>query len=178
MSAAWRVAQESWWPVKALDEFKLRASRGTAGTRPDFSDQYETFDFTEGGRLIKETLGNRFLNPEHATETEFGIDAIFRQRYSLQVSYAKNKVVDQLILIPLAGFFGYESQWQNAGTVEGNRLEGTLEAQLIRKPGFTWRMGIIGDGSETRSESTAVFHVDNDVRPLRGANTGRLYGSG
>ena len=143
MSGAWRVAQESWWPFAALDEFKLRASRGTAGTRPDFQDQYETFEFAEGGGLSKETLGNKFLKPEHATETELGIDAVFRKRYSLQLSYAKNRVVDQLILVPLAGFFGYESQWQNAGTVEGNTWEGTLEAQLVRKPGFTWRMGIV-----------------------------------
>ena len=179
ISGAWRVAQESWWPVKALDEFKLRASRGTAGTRPDFSDQYETFDFTEGGGLIKETLGNRFLKPEHATETEIGLDAIFRQRYSLQVSYAKNKVVDQLILIPLAGFFGYSSQWQNAGTVEGNTLEGTLEAQLIRKPGFTWRMGLVADRSRNRITEfdRSCFTLDNDVTfRCEGETLGALYG--
>ncbi len=179
LSGAYRVSQESWWPVKGLDEFKLRASRGTAGTRPDFSDQYETFDFTEGGGLRKETLGNRFLKPEHATETEFGVDAIFRQRYSLQLSYAKNRVVDQLILIPLAGFFGYESQWQNAGTVEGNTLEGTFEAQLIRKPGFTWRMGLVADRSRNKITEfdRSCFTLDNDVSfRCAGETLGALYG--
>jgi hypothetical protein len=179
ISGAWRMSQESWWPVRGLDEFKLRASRGTAGTRPDFSDQYETFDFTAGGGLVKETLGNRFLKPEHATETEFGFDAIFRQRYSLQVSYAKNKVVDQLILIPLAGFFGYESQWQNAGTVEGNTLEGTLEAQLVRKPGFTWRMGLVADRSRNKITEfdRSCFTLDNDVTfRCEGETLGALYG--
>jgi TonB-linked SusC/RagA family outer membrane protein len=179
VSGAYRMSQESWWPIKALDEFKLRASRGTAGTRPDFSDQYETFDFTEGGGLVKETLGNRFLKPEHATETEVGLDAIFRQRYSLQVSYAKNRVVDQLILIPLPGFFGYEAQWQNAGTVEGNTLEATLEAQLVRKPGFTWRMGLIGDRSRNRITEfdRSCFTLDNDVSfRCEGETLGALYG--
>ena len=179
MSGAYRVSQESWWPLKSLNEFKLRASRGTAGTRPDFSDQYETFDFTEGGGLVKETLGNRFLKPEHATETEFGVDAIFRERYSLQVSYSKNRVVDQLILIPLAGFFGYESQWQNAGTVEGNTLEGTLEAQLIRRPGFTWRMGIVADRSRNKITEfdRSCFTLANDVSfRCEGETLGALYG--
>ncbi|HIC52708.1 MAG TPA: hypothetical protein EYO97_02650, partial [Gemmatimonadetes bacterium] len=39
-SAAWRIAQESWWPIDFMDEFKLRYSVGTAGGRPSFSNQY------------------------------------------------------------------------------------------------------------------------------------------
>jgi TonB-linked SusC/RagA family outer membrane protein len=178
VSGAWRLSQESWWPVKSLDEFKLRASRGTAGTRPDFADQYETFTFAEGGGLSKQTLGNRFLKPEHATETEIGLDAIFRQRYSLQVSYARNKVIDQLIEIPLAGFFGYTSQWQNAGTVEGNTWEGTLEAQLIRKPGLTWRMGLVADRSRNRITEfdRSCFSTQNIAFRCAGETLGAMYG--
>jgi TonB-linked SusC/RagA family outer membrane protein len=178
VSGAWRVSQESWWPVKALDEFKVRASRGTAGTRPDFTDQYETFTFSEGGGLSKQTLGNRFLKPEHATETEIGIDAIVRQRYSLQLSYAKNRVIDQLIEIPLAGFFGYTSQWQNAGTVEGNTWEGTLEAQLVRKPGFTWRLGLVGDRSRNRITEfdRSCFSTQNIAFRCQGETLGAMYG--
>jgi TonB-linked SusC/RagA family outer membrane protein len=178
VSGAWRMAQESWWPFRSIDEFKLRASRGTAGTRPDFSDQYETFEFTEGGGLSKETLGNKFLKPEHATETEFGIDAIFRQRYSLQLSYARNRVIDQLILIPLAGFFGYTSQWQNAGTVEGSSVEATLEAQLVRKPGFTWRMGLVADRSRNKITefNRSCFSTQNIAFRCAGETLGAMYG--
>ena len=178
MSGAWRISQESWWPLRDVDEFKVRASRGTAGTRPDFSDQFETFTFTEGGGLSKLTLGNKFLKPEHATETEVGIDAIIRQRYSLQLSYAKTRVIDQLIQIPLAGFFGYTSQWQNAGTVEGNTLEGTLEAQLVRRPTFAWRMGLVADRSRNRITefNRSCFQTLTIAFRCQGETLGAMYG--
>ena len=125
-SGAYRLSEEPWWRWRSLNEFKLRFSRGTAGGRPSFNDQYETFAFTTGGGVSKQTLGNRFLKPERTTETEIGVDAIFKDRFSLQLSRAKTKSEDQLIQIPLPAFFGFSSQWQNAGTVEGNTLEGTL----------------------------------------------------
>ncbi|HEX2723699.1 MAG TPA: SusC/RagA family TonB-linked outer membrane protein, partial [Gemmatimonadaceae bacterium] len=178
VSGAWRASQESWWPLHAVDEFKLRASRGTAGTRPDFSDQFETFTFTEGGGLSKQTLGNKFLKPEHATETEVGIDAIVKQRYSLQLSYARTRVIDQLIQIPLAGFFGYTSQWQNAGTVEGSTLEGTLETQLVRRPTFSWRVGVVADRSRNRVTEfdRSCFQTQTIAFRCAGETLGAMYG--
>ena len=145
VSGAYRLANESWWPFRSLSEFKVRASQGTAGGRPDFEDQFETFSFIQGGGVVKETLGNRFLKPEHSTETEVGLDAIFRERYSLQLSYVRNRVIDQLIELPLAGLYGYESQWQNAGTLKGHTYEATLEADLLRRDNLRWRMGIVAD---------------------------------
>lgn len=149
-SGAWRVSEESWWPFKRVNEFKLRASQGTAGGRPDFNDQYETYNFVEGGGLVKANLGNRFLKPEYSKETEFGIDAIIDNRWSIQLSRARQVTTDQLILIPLAGWFGYANQWQNAGTVTGSTWEGTLEAQVIRRPTVTWRTGLVADRSRNR----------------------------
>jgi TonB-linked SusC/RagA family outer membrane protein len=147
LSGAYRMANEAWWPFQSLSEFKLRASKGTAGGRPDFEDQFETFSFIQGGGVVKQTLGNRFLKPEHSTETEIGLDAIFRERYSLQLSFVRNKVIDQLIELPLAGLFGYEFQWQNAGTLKGRTFEATLEADLLRRTDLRWRMGIVADRS-------------------------------
>jgi hypothetical protein len=177
-SAAWRVAQESWWPWAAVNELKLRASRGTAGTRPDFEDQYETLEFLEGGGLRKVTLGNKFLKPEHATETELGLDVIVKQRYSLQLSYAKNRVVDQLIAIPLAGFYGYSSQWQNAGTVEGNTIEGTLEADVVQRPNFRWRLGVVADRSRNRITEfdRSCFQTNTIAFRCAGETLGAMYG--
>jgi TonB-linked SusC/RagA family outer membrane protein len=178
ISGAYRIAEEGWWPLPMFTEFKLRASRGTAGGRPDFEDQFETFGFLEGGGLVKQTLGNKFLKPEHATETEVGIDAIIRDRYSVQLSYAKSRVVDQLVLIPLAGFFGYESQWQNAGTVEGNTVEGTIEAQLVRRPNFTWRMGFVADRSRNRITefNRSCFQTQTIAFRCAGETLGAMYG--
>jgi TonB-linked SusC/RagA family outer membrane protein len=178
MSGAYRIAEESWWPFPAINEFKLRASRGTAGGRPSFSDQFETFEFLEGGGLQKVTLGNRALKPEHATETEVGIDAILRDRYSLQLTYAKNRVVDQLVLVPLAGFFGYSSRWLNAGTVEGNTIEATLEANVVQRPNLTWRVGLVTDRSRHKITEfdRSCFQTNTIAFRCAGASLSDMYG--
>ena len=178
ISGAWRVSSEDWWPLRSISEFKLRASRGTAGGRPDFDDQFETFDFVTGGGVQKSTLGNKFLKPEHATETEIGVDMIVKERYSLQLSYARNKVIDQLVEIPLAGFYGYTSQWQNAGTVIGNTVEATLEAQLVRRPTFSWRLGLVGDRSRNRITefNRSCFSTQTIAYRCAGETLGAMYG--
>jgi TonB-linked SusC/RagA family outer membrane protein len=178
VSGAYRIGAEPWWPLPMFSEFKLRASRGTAGGRPDFADQYETIDFVSGGGLEKGNLGNRFLKPEKATETELGIDAIFRERFSVQLSYAKTRVVDQLIQIPLAGYAGFANQWQNAGTIEGNTVEGTIEAQLVRRPNLTWRMGLVADRSRHKITefNRACFSTNTIAFRCAGETLGAMYG--
>src|SRR5690606_40257396 len=90
-SFAWRMGEESWWPLEPVTEIKLRYSIGTAGGRPDYLNQYETYAFSTGGRLTKGALGNCELKPERATEQEFGIDAVLYDRVSLQRNYARVK---------------------------------------------------------------------------------------
>lgn len=179
VSGAYRLSEENWFPLKGFfSEFKIRASQGTAGGRPDFNDQYETFNFVEGGGLVKQNLGNRFLRPEFSKETEIGIDAIIRNRYSLQISRARQTTTDQLLLIPLAGYFGYANQWQNAGTVTGNSWEGTFEAQVIRKPNFTWRTGIVADRNRNRITefNRPCFTTNTIAFRCAGETLGNMYG--
>ncbi len=179
ISGAYRLSEEGWFPLKKLfSEFKVRASQGTAGGRPDFNDQYETFNFVEGGGLVKQNLGNRFLKPEFSKETEIGIDAIIKDRYSIQLSRARQVTTDQLILIPLAGYFGYANQWQNAGTVTGNSWEGTLEAQLVRKPNFTWRAGLVADRNRNKITefNRSCFTTNTVAFRCAGETLGNMYG--
>jgi TonB-linked SusC/RagA family outer membrane protein len=146
-SGAYRLAQETWWPWHRVNEFKVRASQGTAGTRPSFADQYETYTISSNGTLAKSALGNRFLKPETAKEAEFGLDMIFDNRYSLQLSRVSERTTDELVQIPLPGAVGFTSQWQNAGTVVGSSLEGTLEAQVYRQGTTSWKLGVTADRS-------------------------------
>jgi TonB-linked SusC/RagA family outer membrane protein len=147
-SAAWRMAEEPWWPVAAINEFKLRYSVGTAGGRPSFGDRFETYTFTDGGGLTKSTLGNRFLKPERSTEQEVGIDAIINNAVSVQISHARNRTTDQLIAVPLPAGFGFSTQWQNAGTVEGRTWEATVEAAVLDRQGMRWTLGLVADRSQ------------------------------
>ncbi|HUF51533.1 MAG TPA: SusC/RagA family TonB-linked outer membrane protein [Longimicrobiales bacterium] len=150
-SAAYLLSEEEWWPVDALNVFKLRYSIGTAGGRPEFADQYEVWSVS-GGTVSKSVLGNRNLKPEHQMEQEFGVDMILNDRYQLTLTRALSTVEDQLLQIPLPAVFGYSVQWQNAGTVESNTWEGELQAQLLQRGDFTWSVSAVAD--RTRSEVT------------------------
>jgi TonB-linked SusC/RagA family outer membrane protein len=179
VSGAWRVAQERWWPwSKTLSDFKLRASRGTAGGRPGFAYQYETYSFSSAGGVLKQNLGNKDLRPENSTETEVGIDAIIKERYGVQLSYAKTITTDQLIQIPLAGFYGYGQQWQNAGTVEGNTIEATLEAQLIKRPTFSWKASLVVDRSRNKITEfdRSCFQTQTIGYRCKGVSLHDMYG--
>jgi TonB-linked SusC/RagA family outer membrane protein len=177
-SGAYRLSSEPWWRWRSLNEFKLRFSRGTAGGRPSFNDQYETFSFNTAGGVVKQTLGNRFLKPEKTTETEIGVDAIYNDRFSLQLSRAKTRSEDQLIQIPLPAFFGFSSQWQNAGTVEGNTIEGTLEAQVIQGANLQWRVGLIADRSRHKITQfdRPCFQTQTIAFRCAGVSLGEMYG--
>jgi len=163
-SGAWRISQEPFFNVPGIDELKLRASIGTAGLRPGFSAQYETFAIV-AGNPIKSTLGNRLLKPAKSTAIEYGINVDFLGRYSFQASYAQNKTEDQILLVPLPAATGYQNQWRNAGTLEGNTFEMQLSTILAQQENFSWTLDITFD--RTRQKITELF-----VPPYR---TGYYY---
>ncbi len=151
-SAAWRLSEETWWPVgDMLTEFKLRGSRGTAGGRPRFEAQYETL-LLNNGMLTKSTLGNALLKPELQTETEFGVDFAVKNRVFFELVYADTKVEDLLLAIPLAGYFGFSSQWRNAGTIESSTIELSVDANVLNTSDLRLNLGLIFD--RTRQEIT------------------------
>jgi hypothetical protein len=128
---------------------------------------------------VKETLGNTALKPERATENEFGIDAIVMDRVSLQLSHSRTKVEDQLLEIPLVGAFGFESQWQNAGTVEGRTWEATIEARLLESSTMSWKVGLVADRSRhkvTEFNSPCYFTSVVSFR-CAGETLGSMYGA-
>jgi TonB-linked SusC/RagA family outer membrane protein len=180
-SGAWRMAEEPWWTIAAIDEFKLRYSIGIAGGRPNFGDRFETYSFTDGGGVTKSTLGNRFLKPERTTEQEFGIDAIIRNRFSVQLVHARQTTEDQLIAVPLPAAFGFSSQWQNAGTVEGTTWEATVEAAVVDRSNLRWTLGLVADRSrhEITEFNRRCFRTGTDNAFFRcaGETLGTIYGT-
>lgn len=131
-SGAYRISQEPFWPLGGLvNEFKLRFSQGTSGNRPSFSAQYETWSVSAGS-ISKGNLGNKDLKPEFATETEMGLDMVIMDRFSVALTTANTIVKNQILPVPLAGYYGYSNQWQNAGTLETTALELALEAYLMK----------------------------------------------
>ena len=171
LAGAWRVAQEPWFNVAAIDELKLRYSMGTAGSRPSFYAQYETYS-VDGGRVRPVNLGNQQLRPEFTTEHEVGVDAAFLQgRVVAGLTYAQSDTEDQILPVPLPAYTGYEQQWQNAGTLSNKTWEVSLQANLVRTPDLLWSARFIYD--RTRSEISQL----NDVPPFTYGVGGQGLGS-
>lgn len=152
-AGAWRITQEDWFDVGGIDELKFRYSYGTAGGRPNFSAQYETFDVS-GGRVTPVNLGNRDLKPEFSREHEVGFDAILFDRFVLDATYARTVTDQQILPVPLPKYSGFATQWQNAGELTSNSWELSLQANIIDSEDFSWSARATWD--RTRSEITAM----------------------
>jgi TonB-linked SusC/RagA family outer membrane protein len=170
-SAAWRIGEEPWFNVPSVDELKLRYSVGTAGNTPRWEAQYETYS-VGAGSIAPVTLGNRNLRPEHATEHEAGIEAVIANRFSVDLTYARSRVEDQILNVPQLGIRGFERQWQNAGTLQSSTFEATLGAQLLRTENFTWNTRLMFDRTRQHiSELNVPAYRDG----VLGQNLGNVF---
>jgi len=146
VSGAYRLTKDI--EIPGVQEFKLRGSYGTAGLRPGWSYQYETFEKTSSGVIFAGQLGNEDLKPARITEMELGVDISFSDRLSLEMSYSNATTEDSFVNVPLfAPFGGYHHQWRNVGTLDSKTFEATLNSKIIKNDTFKWNVGITYDHS-------------------------------
>ncbi len=184
-SGAYRFTED--FKLPGVDEGKIRLSYGTAGLRPIFSAQYETFDVS-GGSPVKATLGNPNLKPAFSREIEGGFNLNFLKNYSFEYSYSTKKTSDQILNIPLSSGAGYTDTWANAATLEGNTHEVAFSAVLASSKDFFWKLNVTGDRTRARvtalnvapfltgpdnngGENTRIFRIET------GQTFGIIYGS-
>lgn len=142
VSGAYRISQDV--NIKGIDELKVRAAYGTAGLRPGFDWQYETYGINNGIASPSQK-GNKNLKPSQTAEMEFGLNVEFLKKFTFEATYAKSKTSQQFLNVPLIPFVndGFTSQYQNAGTVESKTFEMSLGANWITKKDFSWNTNIV-----------------------------------
>ena len=184
VSGVWRVSED--FRLPGVDELKLRASVGTAGLRPVFRAQYETFEIVSGSP-VKRSLGNSNLKPAFSKEIEYGLNLNFLGNYTFEYSYSDKVTSDQILDVPVSAASGYRTQWKNAGELSGTTHEAALGAVLASRKDFFWRMNLVGDrtrqeitdltvapflvGPDPNDNSTAIFRI------AKGQKFGVIYGS-
>ena len=182
LSGAWRVNEDL--RIGGIDEFRIRASYGTAGLRPCFACQYEILAVTATG-FSKETLGNPNLKPARSAEFEVGTNLAFGgNRYTFEYTYAKKKTTDQILLVDLPGVVGFKQQWQNTGILESKTHEATFAARLINNRSTSLTLNIVGDRTRqvitewtiperlySYEQMPSAFFLGN------GSNLGIIYGN-
>lgn len=137
-SAAWRISDEPWWIISPVNDLKFRASYGTAGGRPPFVAQYETFTIGTGGSLSPNTQGNPHLRPETTYEAEFGADMEIMHRFGFNATWAHDITKDQILPVPLPASAGANQVWTNAGTLDNKTIELSLNVPILQKRNLGW----------------------------------------
>lgn len=172
IAGVWRVSEEPFWNVGFLDEFRLRASRGTAGNTPRFTAQYETF-FVGATGISTGQAGNSALRPETTTEYEFGADFTLFNKLGLEVTHASGVTKDQILLVNTPATVGYTSQWQNAGTLQNKTWELGLTVPIMNNRNFFWQARATWD--RTRTYITELFTPEFLVDGGSAQGTGNFF---
>jgi TonB-linked SusC/RagA family outer membrane protein len=156
IAGAYRITQD--FHIPGVQELKLHVAQGTAGLRPSYSMQYETYSISNG-QFSKNTLGNTDLKAAVLTETEYGLNIDFLNRFTGELTYAHRVTDGAFLQVPLslAASGGFNSQWQNAANILSKTFEGALQTRLIDRRSFTWDLSLTAD--HTTQEITWMNHA-------------------
>ncbi|WP_373070623.1 TonB-dependent receptor plug domain-containing protein, partial [Gemmatimonas sp.] len=145
-SAAWILSEESWFPMPAFNQFKLRYSYGVTGVSPSFSDQYEAMTNDGTGAIRRSNLGNVNIAPTFTKEQEIGLDLAYKSRLSATVTYVRNDSKDVFVNVPAPAVSGYQLVRTNPAHIGGNVLEMTLQGAVLTNPkGLRWDILVTAD---------------------------------
>jgi TonB-linked SusC/RagA family outer membrane protein len=182
-SAAWALAEEPWWPfANDFQLFKLRYSVGSAGNNPLFDDRIERYVGSAQDRLFKDRLGNDELIPEKVIEQEIGLDMSFRNRFGLELTYARQNTSNAIREDTILSYTGFDTQVKNLGDIRGETYELTFEGQWFSSPNFSWTTTLVADRSRSKITSypRACRNFGNDLGfeiECEGYVFGQMYGN-
>ncbi|MFB6278475.1 MAG: SusC/RagA family TonB-linked outer membrane protein [Salinibacter sp.] len=139
LTGTYRLTQD--FDIPGVGQLKLRGNYGTAGDRPPFAAQYETFQVTQSG-ISKQRLGNEDIEPVNLTEWTAGVDVAFLNRFQFSATYSDSKSSNQVLEVPLSAAAGFNTQFQNAGTIESSSIEMNLRGTILDREKLTLDAGL------------------------------------
>ena len=148
------------------NQFKLRAAYGESGNSAPPGSLFTSYNaFSTNGLLGISAVGIRGGNDikfERTKEFEFGIDAgFFNNRITFSFSKYIKTVEDLVLLSALEPSTGYTQEYSNAGTLENNGIEWSLNATPFITDNFQWDIGInfYTNESEITELNVAPFNI-------------------
>lgn len=162
-----------------LNELKLRAAYGTAGIRPNFAAQYETYRLGSNGLAVPVSAGNKNLKPSTSKELELGLNIEWLDRFDLELVYARSKVIGFLWPgLQSTALTGFPTQVQNAGNSKSISYEATFGIHWLKKPDLQLSTNFVF--SRERSTFTQLSIPPFDHSPSGNGilvEVGELYGN-
>ncbi|HEY0739895.1 MAG TPA: SusC/RagA family TonB-linked outer membrane protein [Chryseosolibacter sp.] len=126
-----------------LSQLKLRVAYGQTAGLPSFATLYSRMDVVgtggQSGFVPQTTLGNPNIQPERATELEYGVDfGLLDNRITAELTLYNKKVFDLIQPLTTAPTTGVTSTLINAADLVNNGMELSLGADVVRTGNFSW----------------------------------------
>lgn len=140
LSAAWRVSEEDFFNIEAINELKIRASYGVTGNFNigDFAylGQVGYVPFSPGNSLVRgqviNTLENARLGWEKTHSYDAGLElGLFNNRVYLNLDVYNKNTTDLLYGISVPAITGFTSAITNVGEVNNRGFEVELTTQNL-----------------------------------------------
>ncbi|WP_230471232.1 SusC/RagA family TonB-linked outer membrane protein [Hymenobacter jejuensis] len=149
ISTAWRISKEEFFQLPAISDLKLRLSYGQAGNNriPDFLTnqlfQAGNVSYALNHITTPATAATNLANPdlkwEITTTRNVGVDlGLFNNRVQFTADAYYNTTSDLLVQVPIPGFSGYTSQYQNVGSTSNRGIELQLSGTVMQTKDFNW----------------------------------------
>lgn len=155
-----------------LDFGKFRINYAEVGNDAPFNAILETYDLnTPFGATpltsASNTRKNPNLVPERTKSFEVGLDlAALNNRIGLEVTYYNSQSINQILPVRVTGATGQLFQFVNAGRIDNNGVELTLNLTPIKTSNFRWDVGI--NWTRNRNEVVSLFgEGENEVDNLQ-----------
>ncbi|MCP9764574.1 SusC/RagA family TonB-linked outer membrane protein [Lacihabitans soyangensis] len=133
----------SWASDSPISQLKGRIAYGQTAGLPTWGILYSQLGVTgiggQGGLTPSTVLGNTLIQPERATELEYGVDfGLFKNRVTAEVTFYNKKVFDLIQPLVTAPTTGVTSTNVNAADLTNKGVEITLGADVVKSSNLTW----------------------------------------
>jgi outer membrane receptor protein involved in Fe transport len=142
-SMAINLTNFDFWNSSVVSQLKPRIAYGETAGPVGFGQTFTPLGGTNIGGLLGSTvatsIGNTAIQPETATELEFGVDAgFFNNRISLEATYYIKNTQNNLQNLTLAPSTGVNSIASNEAELQNKGLELGLSGTIVEKSNFRW----------------------------------------
>lgn len=158
-SVAVNLAKFGTWAGDKVSQLKARIAYGETGGVPGFGTPYTALNVVSvgglGGLTVSTAGGNPKIQPERATELEYGIDfGLFGGRLTGEFTLYNKKVFDLIQPLTTAPTTGLTSVQTNLADLENRGLEFSLGGTPVKTKDFSWTLNAIY--YQNRSEITRL----------------------
>lgn len=178
LSGSWNISDMAFWDKAKMNWFnsaRLRASWGQAGNLTGIGsyDRFTNYSASNINGLatynINTALGNEIVQPERASEFEFGADLSFlNNKVGINFTVYDKKIIENSLLIErtLAPSSGGSSRFENIGNLTNKGWELGISATPVQNRNFNWSLY----GSVNRNKN--LITASSQVSPITLANNG------